>query len=330
MGEDIKGGGTTLTVFLTGVAVEFVLTLVKDEPVNPVRVGTMLAIIAILLAVSGLARRKDISWRRVVAGGLIVIGALSFLAGLVILFSDGFVKSHAWVDVIGAAVSSSGVIVFLSGFYVAMQRGVVQRDDPEEYQDREGGQTYPLLDSGGGTATLTTFEEKPNTSVVNLCRQQIGVADLHFVAYYVNGESSFCADVLNDSNDRMRNLSGRVSPETRRRRYEAYGRLSHGMVARLDDTFDEVQQGDLIRVVLDVEQGAFYYVHIDKFSYLFGVTLDQDKVNIVDDKLRDLAVAIAQLTGKLSHTPLKPAPSGPVPGNIVPMQRPSAQQDEPA
>jgi len=328
MGEDIKGGGTTLTVFLTGVAIEFVLTIVKNEPVSLERVGTMLAIIAILLVVSGLARRKDVSWRRVVATGLIVIGALSFLAGIAILLTGGAAKNDLLANVIGATVSSSGVIVFLSGFYVAMQRGVVQRDDPEEYQDLDGGQTYPLLDSaGGGSATLTTFEDKPNSSVVNLCRQKIGVADVHFVAFYVNGECSFCTDVLNDSCERMQNLRGRVPADVRRRRYEAYGRLTHGMVARLDTTFDEVQQGDLIRVVLDVEQGAFYYVHIDKSRYLFGVTLDQDQVNIVDDKLRDLAVEIAELTGRLSRTPLKPAPSGPAPDNVLRMPR---SQDGPA
>ncbi len=316
-----KGGGAPLSVFLIGVAVEFTLTIAKKEPVSPERFGTVLVVMVLLLAVSGLARARRISLPRVVAGGLLGIGVLSVAAGIMILFSAGISRYHL-DNVVGAAVSSSGVIVFLSGLYVAMRPGVVRRDPLEEYRDLEGGKTQSLFDTASGvTATLTTFVDEPPLSVVDLCRRALGVPHLHFIAYYVNGTCSFSADVLGDADRRMRDLCGQVPAEARRRRYEAYGRLTHGLAGRLDHTFDQMEQGDLIRVVLDIHQGAYYYVAIDNRRYLFGATLDQNVVDIVDDKLRRLAIDIMRLSGRIPNGPLRPAPASPSGENVVTMDK---------
>jgi hypothetical protein len=323
-----KSSGAPLGVFLIGVAVEFTLTIAKNEPVSPERLGTVVAIMIVLLAVSGLVWKKVVSLPRVVAGGLLAIGAFSVVAGIVILFSAGISRYHL-DNVVGAAVSSSGVVVFLSGLYVAMRPGVVRRDDLEEYRDLDDGKTYPLFDTTSGvTATLTTFVDEPQPSVVDLCRRALGVPHLHFVAYYVNGACSFSADVLGDPGSRMRDLCGQVPARVRRRRYEAYGRLTHGLAGRLDRTFDQMEQGDLVRVVLDIHQGAYYYVSIDNRRYLFGATLDQNVVDIVDDKLRRLAIDIMRLSGRIPNGPLRPAPASPTGENIVTMEK--APKDEPA
>lgn len=323
-----KGSGAPLSVFLIGVAVEFTLTIAKKEPVSPERFGTVLVIMVLVLAVSGLARARKISLPRVVAGGLLAIGVLSVAAGILILFSAGISRYHL-DNVVGAAVSSSGVIVFLSGLYVAMRPGVVRRDHLEEYRDLEGGSTQSLFDTASGvTATLTTFVDEPPPSVVDLCRRALGVPHLHFIAYYVNGSCSFSADVLGDPGRRMRDLCGQVPAEVRRRRYEAYGRLTHGLAGRLDHTFDQMEQGDLVRVVLDIHQGAYYYVSIDNRRYLFGATLDQNVVDIVDDKLRRLAIDIMRLSGRIPNGPLRPAPVAPTGDNVVTMDK--SPKDEPA
>lgn len=323
-----KGGGAPLSVFLIGVAVEFTLTIAKNEPVSPERLGTVVAIMMVLLAASGLVWKKVVSLPRVVAGGLLAIGAFSVVAGIVILFSAGISRYHL-DNVVGAAVSSSGVIVFLSGLYVAMRPGTVRREDLEEYPDLEGGNTNPLFDTASGvTATLTTFVEEPPPSVVDLCRRALGVPHLHFVAYYVNGGCSFSVDVLGDPDRRMRDLCGQVPAQVRRRRYEAYGRLTHGLALRLDQTFDQMEQGDLVRVVLDIHQGAYYYLSIDSRHYLFGATLDQNVVDIVDDKLRRLAIDIMRLSGRIPNGPLRPAPASPSGENIVTMEK--SPKDEPA
>lgn len=328
MREFVRRSGAALGVLLTGVAVEFILAIAKSEPVSFERFGTLLAIIVVLSITLELAEKKKVSWRRVVAAGLVIIGILGVAAGTIMLFNTDL-GGNTLANIVGTTVISSSVIVCLSGFYVAMQRGVVQRDDPDEYQDLHGGLTQQLPNSGGGATTmLTTFDGEPAPqAVVDLCRQLLNVGDLHFVGLYVNGKCRFHTDVLDDGSVQMHNYRGDVSAEARRRRYEAFGRLTHGIVGRLDNTFDAVEQGDLIRVVLDVEQGAFYYVKVDKRRFLFGVTMNQNSVNIADDKLRSIAIDTENLTGLLPGGPLRPAPApppGPQPDNVVSMNRPKA------
>jgi len=321
MREFVRRSGAALSVLLTGVAVEFILAVVKSEPVSPERFGTLLAIIVVLSVALELAERKRTSWRRIVAAGLIVIGVLGVAAGVLILFNADL-TSNQLANVVGTTVIASGVIVVLSGFYVAMQRGVVQRDDPGEYPDLHGGLTQPLPNRAGeATGMLTTFDGDISSSIVDLCRHAMAVRDLHFVGFYVNGKCRFYTDVLDDTSRQMQDMRGDISAEARRRRYEAYGRLAHGMVGRLDSAFAEVEQGNLIRVVLDVEQGAFYYMRVDQRRFIFGVTMNQNAVNIVDDKLRTIAIDVANLSGLLPSGPLRPAPSLPPSDNVVQLSR---------
>jgi hypothetical protein len=74
----------------------------------------------------------------------------------------------------------------------------------------------------------------------------------------------------------------------------------HSLVGRLDATYSEVRQGELVRVVLDVRQGAFYHCRIDPYRFFFGVTLDQEQVDAADDKMRRIASAAQRFSGEVT------------------------------
>lgn len=67
------------------------------------------------------------------------------------------------------------------------------------------------------------------------------------------------------------------------------------IVTRLDSYMRRLEGGILIRTVLDVEQGALYYYWIDRNVYLTGLTMDQSKVLVADEKLRTLVNAVGHL-----------------------------------
>ncbi|GAB3411876.1 hypothetical protein [Flindersiella endophytica] len=122
--------------------------------------------------------------------------------------------------------------------------------------------------------------------VRELCEAELSEHDLQYLAYYVQGVCHFHIDVLE---------AGRLSPyfvntdrEERRSAYERAGRRLEWLINRLNASFKDIEGGQLIRTVLDVEKGAVYYFLVDWDKYLIGVTLDQPKVNATDRKLSGL------------------------------------------
>jgi hypothetical protein len=55
--------------------------------------------------------------------------------------------------------------------------------------------------------------------------------------------------------------------------------------------------GQLLRVTLDVEQGAVYYYQLNSADYLVGVTLDQNQVSVADEKMALLARKCREVVG---------------------------------
>ncbi|WP_131732741.1 hypothetical protein [Actinomadura formosensis] len=66
-----------------------------------------------------------------------------------------------------------------------------------------------------------------------------------------------------------------------------------GQIARL------AMRGRMLRIVLDVEQGAIYHYRLGPTEYLVGVTLNQKRVSQADEKIGDLA---AELSGEMFRT----------------------------
>lgn len=76
---------------------------------------------------------------------------------------------------------------------------------------------------------------------------------------------------------------------------EFYRRISgeFGTYARqLGLTAQQAVNGRMLRIVLDVEQGAIYYYRLGPGDYLVGVTINQKRVSEADDVLGRLAAGI--------------------------------------
>ncbi|MFI6908271.1 hypothetical protein ACIBKY_43910 [Nonomuraea sp. NPDC050394] len=124
--------------------------------------------------------------------------------------------------------------------------------------------------------------EKALTSCVAMLNQD----DLHFVGYFLGEQCLFYTDVLEDAD--LAHFFHDTDPEQRRELYLQAGRQMLWLTARLDRQLSRIESGILIRTVLDVERGALYFHWVDAGLYLVGVTLDQRKVDVVDDKMARL------------------------------------------
>jgi hypothetical protein len=262
--------------------------------------------IAVVFLGVEIASRRQVGARSIVAGGLFMIGVLAAAIGVIALYSPKAADNEIVLNVVGSSIISSGVLVFMSGVFVRKQRGVITPEDQYDYRDREGGQVRGL--PGQPQTELVSFGDVPHT-MLNFCRDHLSTDDLHFVAYYVDEHCVFYVHVLN--NPVLGDMIGRVPATVRRKRYEAYGRLAHAMIRRLDASFREVRQQELIRVVLDVRQGAFYYCRLDEFRFVFGVTLDQARVDDADNKMRLIAYDAERAAGQVPEGGF--LPDGPPP-----------------
>jgi hypothetical protein len=296
--ETAKQGIAVVTVLLSGIAVEVILAFAKGEQLNLVRLGTLLGIIVTMLLVFLLARQQEASLRVVVAGMLFFLGVAAVVIGLLLVLVVP-VTNKVWTNVFGTAIVSAGVLVFLAGVYVVRQRKAVQVDAATEYTAVEPNLSTALF-GGGSPALLTTYigYGQPMEGVVNICGQMLDIRDLQYVAYFTRATCRFCVDVLGDP--RVAGMVGEVGPEERRQHYEAFGRLTHDLVKMLNRKLEDVDSGHLIRVVLDVQKGALFYFRIEEDRFLFGVTMNQEKVLETDAKMLRLIDRVGE---ELGHRP---------------------------
>lgn len=123
--------------------------------------------------------------------------------------------------------------------------------------------------------------------IATACADAVGSENLHLAAYYAGDELVAAADVLDDP--RLRPFFTNITPETRRRFYFSFGRELSSTVRRLSRILTPVLGGRLLRLVLDVEQGAIYYYRLSPGRYLVGVTLIQSSVDHADLRMAQLA-----------------------------------------
>jgi hypothetical protein len=125
-----------------------------------------------------------------------------------------------------------------------------------------------------------------------ILRAALDVDGLHYVAYYTDPASVCTADLFNHP------VLGRYflsrSPDQRRDKYGRMGRLLPGITRRMNMSLRTVLRGEVLQVVLDVEQGAVYFHTLPGGRFLVGVTLDQARVTEADHRIVRLG---RELTG---------------------------------
>jgi hypothetical protein len=159
----------------------------------------------------------------------------------------------------------------------------------------------------GAEAAPGTADPGPDPLARHLFRQAIGahgappalpaelpgalaLDGLHYVAYHDGGSGAAVADIL-DHPALGRFFRG-PAPAQRRERYRRMSELLPGLVRRVNGTLRAVMRGEVLRLVLDVEQGALYFHALGGRRFLIGVTLDQSRVAAADETMGGLGAAL--------------------------------------
>jgi hypothetical protein len=155
-----------------------------------------------------------------------------------------------------------------------------------------------------GTAEVAPNLWPSGTGVVRdrrsaLCRNALSPRDLHYAGIFRNGAPLFFADILHDR--ALAHFFQRVTHEGRRRGYLEVARQVELNLDRLSRMLHIVDSKSLVRLVIDVAQGAIYFLPLGDGEWVVGVTLNQSRVDDADQ-------AVSQLAAEIKQTPL-PAPA---------------------
>ncbi|MFD0318180.1 hypothetical protein [Streptomyces flavalbus] len=126
------------------------------------------------------------------------------------------------------------------------------------------------------------------------CAEAVSPDGLHYAGCVGPGIGRLSADVFNDPS--LSRFFGGLTRDQRRTRYAELGDRLHYVVARLNQSLRAIVPGSLSRVVLDVEEGALFYVDRPGDHFLLGVTLDQSQVARADQQMNALVHRVAATT----------------------------------
>ncbi|MDT7846140.1 hypothetical protein [Streptomyces justiciae] len=120
--------------------------------------------------------------------------------------------------------------------------------------------------------------------VIDPLRTALDLDGLHYIAYYAG--DVYSADMFH--HPALRRYFVATTPQRRRDKYGRMGLLLPGVARRMNASLDAVLEGEVLQIVLDVEQGAVYYHALPGQRYLVGVTLDQSRVAEADQRVARL------------------------------------------
>ncbi|MGI5498597.1 hypothetical protein [Lentzea sp. CA-135723] len=136
----------------------------------------------------------------------------------------------------------------------------------------------------------TVAEDVPD-AVLRACRDAVRPQDLHYVAYCEGG--AVLAELDQFDHPSLAPFFSQITVGARRAFYRGFTQELGTIAQRFNRLASSGPPGGLlIRLVLDVEQGAIYYYRLSIGSYLVGVTVDQSRVVPTDDRLAALAIEL--------------------------------------
>lgn len=146
----------------------------------------------------------------------------------------------------------------------------------------------------GGIEFIPRIEGDVDDRLKFLCEPALGEAYLHYLAYSVDGTVEFSMDCFQHPS--LIDYFTQLGVDDRR----VYCRKTAEGAASLGSELGRMTEGALgrrlDRIVLDVEQGAFFYYRVGIGRWLVGMTMRQDRVSQADDTMAELT----QLWGQRS------------------------------
>jgi hypothetical protein len=125
------------------------------------------------------------------------------------------------------------------------------------------------------------------TGVEAVLVEALAPRDVHYLAVCARGRTLLSVDCLD--HDDLGRFFVQLSVETRRAFYRRFSADLPSVIGRLTRISASVTGSRLLRLVLDVEQGAFFYYRLGRGVFLVGVTLDQARVGEADRRIADVA-----------------------------------------
>jgi hypothetical protein len=290
-----------VALYLAPIPLEVAVGFVRRDEYDYRRVLVIVATITVLaVAVLVLRGRQRLFGHYVVGFWLVLIGmALTVLGVLLTLRGSNILVPRPWLTgidtVLGAAAPTVGVLLIISGIYLIVER---RRRSKRELDlplppDIASTRTRPLGKLTGATWQAPGFTQ---SRLIDLARAHLSHVDLHFVAFFdPAGECRFYVDVFDDD---AVPVSHNLDSAERRSSYVRHGRHIRHLANQLNARVADLQTGRLVRVVLDVEQGAIYLYDLGTVGFLIGVTLDQEQVDPTDWKMSLLANALLRAHGR--------------------------------
>ncbi|MCB9112636.1 MAG: hypothetical protein H6634_15425 [Anaerolineales bacterium] len=91
--------------------------------------------------------------------------------------------------------------------------------------------------------------------------------------------------------------------ELQTQHYLEFGREIYALVDPINSRMNDLQQGQLFRVILDVEKGGFFFHQISDGCYVIGATVNQEAMddNSADLEMRSLVRAVEHHIAKLEN-----------------------------
>ncbi len=125
-------------------------------------------------------------------------------------------------------------------------------------------------------------------AVLDACLAAVRPEDLHFVGYCAGGELRASVDQLGHPS--LAPFFTQISVDARREFYRGFSQQFGPLVLKLNRLLAGLNpSGPLLRVVLDVEQGAIFFYRLGTEEYLVGVTVAQARVSNADERMARLA-----------------------------------------
>jgi hypothetical protein len=280
--------GASLLLPLTS---EFVVSRIKGETYDFALAVSLILIVGPLALLLYYAKPVRLTARLIMSLGL-TIGGLA-TASLGFAMTMGPVPAGFGIPavVIGLAVASIGAL------YVGRGRYDIPQELPAPHQPTDPTQVK--------VERHPPFRSGTHNAIIDMIIDAMSVDDLHYVAYYVDGQCVMTLDLL-DHPDLSR-FHDVVEPYQRRDEYRRHGSTIEGVLRRLNAEFRSLSTGDLTRLVFDVERGAIYYhmVTADSNRHLISVTLNQHKVYVADRKCTHLVDNIRVHLGQPRFTELE-------------------------
>lgn len=301
------------SLVLLPLLLEMLSWYIEQEDYNVSRAITVLTVIVALggmaLVLSRIRARLPLLLVAAMTTTAVGEGVLGFVAAFgPVWWRGGGVPS----ELLGLITAGVSALTVATGVYLLIlyRRGLYLPQLATPYTTRPTATKRKVI---GESEILIRTAPEPSaslTKILDTCVAMVDQDDLHFVGYFVDSDCLFYTDVLDDAD--LAHFFHGTSQEERRELYVQTGEQLQWLAARLDRQLAGVESGILIRTVLDLERGALYLYWIDAGRYLVGVTLDQRKVDIADDKLARLVDAIR---GHFTLPPInqrekKPKPHG--------------------